>query len=187
MTTALFTSSNSLVIGYLIRRYTRRTQLMDWNELVSALASVPALSGAVCRSRAPLFDATHDALETSEKRTERISVAQALCGGCPALVECRDWAHQQLGKLSGVVAGELYEPENTIGRLDTHQAANAVVDFVQGRSRTVVTDVAQALDITRGTAAMALSRAARAGLIHRVEIGVYSGKPVVEHAIGVSA
>lgn len=79
---------------------------MDWNELVSALASVPALPGAVCRSRAPLFDATHD--------------------------------------------------------------------------------VANALDISRGTAAVALSRAARSGLILRVEKGVYSGTASA-NAIGVSA
>lgn len=159
---------------------------MDWNELVSALARVPALPGAVCRSRAPLFDATHDVAETPEQRTTRISVAQALCGGCPALVECRDWAHQQIGELSGVVAGELYEPEITIGRLDTHRSSNSIVEYVRGRTSTTVTDVSQALDIPRGTAAMALSRAARSGLIHRVEIGVYSGRPN-EHPIEVSA
>lgn len=159
---------------------------MDWNELVSALASVPALPGAVCRSRAPLFDATHDVAETSEQCTARITEAQALCNQCPALADCREWAHQQTGELSGVIAGELYEPENPIGRLDTYQPANSVVEYVRSHSSSTVADVANALDISRGTAAMALSRAARSGLILRVEKGVYSGTASA-NAIGVSA
>lgn len=148
---------------------------MDWKELVSALASVPALPGAVCRSRAPLFDATHDVAETPEQCAARIAQAQALCNQCPALADCREWAHQQTGELSGVIAGELHEPEYPIGRLDTYQPANSVVDYVRSHSSSTVTDVANALGLSRGTAAMGLSRAARSGLILRVEKGVYSG------------
>jgi hypothetical protein len=68
--------------------------------LVEILRGSVKLPGAACVSDPQMFDGD-DANATEG--------ALARCGTCPCLQECREWASSfAVGRLSGVVAGEVY-------------------------------------------------------------------------------
>jgi hypothetical protein len=71
--------------------------------LAEILRGTPRLAEAACTDHpADKFDATEpvDAVEALE-----------ICAVCPCLEVCRKWAESQArGRLSGVVAGEIYRP-----------------------------------------------------------------------------
>lgn len=77
-----------------------------WSQLARMWAAElgPALPGAACAGRAPLFD---DVLpgETPDARQERHRLAARTCRACPALAVCRDRLPRLPARTSGVYAG----------------------------------------------------------------------------------
>jgi hypothetical protein len=74
----------------------------SWDLLGEILASAPKLAHASCQNLGRVFDG-----DDAPSR----AVAQLLCRSCPALRECGAWARAQpVGRLSGVIGGELYHP-----------------------------------------------------------------------------
>jgi hypothetical protein len=77
--------------------------------LVDELGAIPHLAGALCRPNPPRFDL--------DNPPTTIAAAVATCYQCPALDACTRWVDnlpsEQLP--SGVVAGRLMAPRNTVG------------------------------------------------------------------------
>lgn len=68
--------------------------------LTAMLRDMPSLSGALCKGRSVLFDRGGD---------DASSDAVELCGFCPALTACGEWAARQpVGSLTGVWAGTIH-------------------------------------------------------------------------------
>lgn len=155
---------------------------MNWDELISALDGVPVLHGALCRSRAPLFDSTSDNPEVPAQRAARIAVAQGICQICPALEPCREWAAgTEPVELSGVIGGKLHESTVTPIGLDSQRT---IVEALRGREESTAADVAKTLGVSKNTASAALRRAYMAGAITKLAIGVYGPGVASIQAVG---
>jgi WhiB family redox-sensing transcriptional regulator len=76
--------------------------------LVSSMAGVPILRGALCRGRHSLMDPQEKG-EPDEVVAARHAQAIGLCGRCPALTDCRTWVDSLPPKLRprGVIAGRV--------------------------------------------------------------------------------
>lgn len=81
----------------------------SFERILSALAGVPVLRGALCRHRHHLFDpAVEDEAEADV--AARHTQAIGLCGRCPALPDCDAWVSSlpPARRPLGVVAGRVY-------------------------------------------------------------------------------
>lgn len=79
-----------------------------FEQIISAMAGVPVLSGARCRGRHALFDPQHGS-EPDEIAQARHRQALALCAHCPALAACQWWVDSlpPRRRPRGVVAGRI--------------------------------------------------------------------------------
>lgn len=66
----------------------------------------PAVTGASCRGRAPLFDLDLP-FEPAEQREQRHAMALALCRGCPARAACAAALASSPPAVTGVWAGQV--------------------------------------------------------------------------------
>lgn len=92
---------------------------MNWTDTTELLASLPNLTGAACKGRAALFEATiteHGKTATKTELEHARTAALRTCADCPALNRCRRWfdslpaAHRP----RGVVAGQIVRSDGRI-------------------------------------------------------------------------
>lgn len=79
-----------------------------FEELLSAMAGVPVLAGALCRGRHALFDPKHEGEHDDVAATRHLQ-ALGLCQRCPALDACEIWVASlpKSKRPAGVIAGQL--------------------------------------------------------------------------------
>ena len=93
------------------------------NPLSELLAGRDRWTGAACLGRWQLFDPRRDD-EAAEDYSVRVTLAQGICGTCPILTTCRDYAgNARPNQRAGIWAGIAYDHR---GRPDrAHQKGTA--------------------------------------------------------------
>jgi hypothetical protein len=79
------------------------------DDLFGALGAIPRLEGSLCVGRHELFDLRDI---SDPDRAEAEARALALCGTCPAALQCRQWVERLPAsrRPHGVIAGEVRRP-----------------------------------------------------------------------------
>lgn len=87
------------------------------NPLSELLAGRDRWTGAACLGEWDLFDPRHEG-ESVDDYSDRVTLAQAVCGTCPILTRCRDFAgNARPRERAGTWAGIPYDTNGRPVRL----------------------------------------------------------------------